>query len=111
MRGGRLELSDFKWSRDEEISNFPPGCVSVDAVCSAVHGPLSQQQDQSSVSAAGHRGHPKLQLLRGAAFGLAARSEQHFERTNRDKHIHPVLHPTERRVIDLFVRDHSEPLN
>lgn len=27
--GGRLELSDFKWSRDEEISNFPPGCVSV----------------------------------------------------------------------------------
>lgn len=28
-RGRRLELSDFKWSRDEEISNFPPGCVSV----------------------------------------------------------------------------------
>lgn len=28
--GGGLEISDFKWSRDEEISNFPPGCVSVD---------------------------------------------------------------------------------
>lgn len=27
---GRLQISDFKWSRDEEISNFPPGCVSVD---------------------------------------------------------------------------------
>lgn len=26
----KVELSDFKWSRDEEISNFPPGCVSVD---------------------------------------------------------------------------------
>lgn len=30
MGGGRLPISDFKWSRDEEISNFPPGCVSVD---------------------------------------------------------------------------------
>lgn len=27
---GRLEISDFKWTRDEEISNFPPGCISVD---------------------------------------------------------------------------------
>lgn len=26
---GRLEISDFKRTRDEEISNFPPGCISV----------------------------------------------------------------------------------
>lgn len=62
QRGG-WEISDFKWSGDEEISNFPPGCVSADPACSAVHKHLFQQRDQSSVSAAGHGGHTTVLFM------------------------------------------------